>query len=799
MHTLLQRWKQATGNLFKNGFNDMSQYTSAVLGRCAKLKFFLLLFMTMTINSTIASASKWQNVSSLTSTHLANADELKSLHAQFARKNIASYIEDATEVRIHPGDLTLTGSLKNDSVLIVKGDLTIVGNYHDYIDATGVLVVLGQMQVENLYSWGAIYVQNDLNASGLILTVYNDYTFEVDGKVNARALVIDDKSAEYHAGKIGVTLDDENEDIDNATQKALALRIFEPEFFTKPDNLELDIYSELQNLRFDDELGAERILSGGAIFRAQPAGEWLIVDIEHALSQQTSAETLLSMIGRDPLLAQLISGRPEIPEALHAPLLATGDEVVLAWLARRAPKFVAAHLESHEMTPKLAEKLLEDKTLDAITLAAMVTSANAEVRAIVARGTALAAPAANKLALDADDGVRVAAIARQLQLLSADTISALALDSVLAVRKEIAQAALSFADFQALSTTLDVEGLRRLSESLCSDAAGERDARMSEVERAQAIALLVANTKLHDTAPLLLALASAQQAEHFDALVLAKRLDIERVAEQTPSIEVMQKIIALADRLGRAIPSKLGRNPRLPLSLQHLIFARAMASKKSQGDDFDDSPRSALDELMQQEGAADELVLSTAKFAIGEGYAPGDGSYQNSLFHRQNLPRTAIEFLDEKLGGSALNERRWALTLLTQRHANQVEVSYAVARWYKDDAINAQLQQAQTSAMPFWQALAQAQAKELREIAALNANTSAQVLVTLTQDSELGVAHTAWVNPNLPTEIRVQFLLSTPEALKHFSLSLAESKFLLSKLSDDAHRRVLLRRIRALQ
>ena len=69
----------------------------------------------------------------------------------------------------------------------------------------------------------------------------------------------------------------------------------------------------------------------------------------------------------------------------------------------------------------MAEKLLEDKTLDAITLAAMVSSANAEVRAIVARGAALAAPAANKLALDADADVRVAAIARQLHLLNADT------------------------------------------------------------------------------------------------------------------------------------------------------------------------------------------------------------------------------------------------------------------------------------------------------------------------------------------------------------------------------------------
>ena len=754
----------------------------------------LLLGFFIGLISMNTSAAEWQKVSSLANTHVASVDELKSLHSQFSRKNIASYIEDAPNVRIHPGDLTLTGSLENDSVLIVQGDLSIIGNYHDYLDGTGVLVVLGQMRVENLYSWGALYVQKDLDASGLILTVYNDYTFEVDGKVNARALVISDKSAEYHPGKIGVTLDDENENIDDAAQKALALRIFEPEFFTKPDNLELDAYSELQNLRFDDELGAERILGGGAIFRAKTADESLISDVEQVLSPQASTKTLSELIGRDPLLAQLIAGRPELSEALHAPLFATRDEVMLAWLARRAPKFVATQLESHEITPALAEKLLEDPTLDATTLAAMVSSANVKVRALVARGAALDSAAANQLAQDADAAVRVAAISGQLQRLSANTISILALDSALSVRQEIAAAALSYADFEALSTTLDAEGLRRLSESLRSDAAAERETRMSEAERAQAIAQLLTNTKLHDAAPLFLALASAKQAEQFDALVLAKRLDIERVAEQTPSIEVMQKIIALADRLERPIPNRLARNPKLPLALQHLILARAIASKKVHGYNFDDSPRGALAELMQQKSTADEIVLGTAKFALDEGYAPGDGGYQNSLFHRHNLPRAAIELLHAKLRG----KQDWALNLLSQAHANQSEVVHAVERWYEDAAINIQLKQAEKSAMPFWHALAHAKARELREISAFNANTPAAVLATLTQDTELSVARTALVNPNLASEIRLQFLLTAPlEAVEHFPLSLLELKFLLANLSDDARKKVVMRRISA--
>ena len=753
-----------------------------------------LLIQVFMTGSAHALSSNWQKASSIAGTHVANAQELKALRVQLAGKNVAYNFDDVdTDVRVHSGDLAVDGSLENDTLLVIQGDLTVKGNYHDYLSGIGVLVVLGQMHVDNLYSWGAIYVQNDLNASGLILTVYNDFTFEVAGKVNARALVISDKSNDYRAGEIGVSLTDDDFD---ERQLAMALRLFEPAFFTRPDQLELASDSTLSDLRFDDELGAERIHAGGAIFRAQTAPESVISDVAQVLSESGDAQSLAPLITRDPLLAQLIAGRAELPEILHQPLLATQDKIVLEWLAKRAPKLVAAQLNQAEMTPEMAKSLLQDGSLSAQTLATLAASTNAEVRKIVGLNGKLAATAANRLALDSDPDVRVATITGQLYSLSAGTVTQLTKDRQIEVRKAIAQAPLSLSDFTRLQSSLDTDGLAVLAQSLYSDAVLAREARMSETERQQAIKLLIADTKLRDAAPLLLALPANQQAELFDRLVQAKRLDIERLAAHTRSIEVLQKIIALADRVKVPIPNKLARNPKLPPALQRLILERAIASAKDGDDVYGDSPRGALDEIMQQDSTADEIVLDTAKFAFREGYMPADGGYQNSLFHRRNLPRSAIEFINAKLAGT----EDWSLTLLLQLRANPAELSQAIPRWYEDAAINAELKRAdQNNAPQFWRALAQAKSIKLREVAAANINTPADVLALLVHDAEESVAHSAQANPNLPSALRLKAALSAKLGeLEHLPLSAAELKSLLPKL-DGALRREAMQRMHQLQ
>ena len=615
---------------------------------------------------------------------------------------------------------------------------------------------------------------------------------EVAGKVNARALVISDKSNDYRAGEIGVSLTDDDFD---ERQLAMALRVFEPAFFTRPDHLELEADSTLSDLRFDDALGSGRIHKGGAIFRAQLAPDALIRDVAEVLAESSSAQTLAPLISKDRLLAQLIAGRAELPEALHQPLLATQDKIVLEWLSRRAPKLVAAQLKKEEITPEMAEKLLENKSLSAQTLATLASSSNAEVRKILARAAELDVATANRLALDTDPSVRAAAISGQLYSLSAQTVTLLTKDPQLEVRKAISQAPLFFTDFTNLHNSLDAEGLSVLAESILSDAEFARVARMADAQRQQALTLLFADSKLRDTAPLLLTLPEEKQAEQFDRMVKAKRVDIERMAAHTRSSAVMQKIIALADHFKAPIPNKLARNPHLPVALQRVILERAMASLKD-GDDYGDSPRGALDELMQQDWTADEIVLDTAKFAFRDGYKPGDGSYQNSLFHRHNLPRSAIEFLHAKLAGN----EDWSLTLLLQKHANPSELKQAIPRWYENAEIDAELSAAdQNNAKQFWQTLARAKSKELREVAAANSNTPAEILAELMNDHEESVAYSAQANPNLPSALRLKLALSAkPGELKNLPLTLAELDSLLPKL-DAVRQREVMQRMHQMQ
>lgn len=121
---------------------------------------------------------------------------------------IAAYLADKS-IRWyhHPGDRVVPENVDNDIALIVDGDMIVHGFYDDYVSGIGMLVVLGDLVVRDLVSWGSVYVDGDLYADGVVYGYYNDYTFEVDGKVHARALVLSDKSSSYRAGHLPVEID----------------------------------------------------------------------------------------------------------------------------------------------------------------------------------------------------------------------------------------------------------------------------------------------------------------------------------------------------------------------------------------------------------------------------------------------------------------------------------------------------------------------------------------------------------------------------------------------------------------
>lgn len=105
----------------------------------------------------------------------------------------------------HPGDLVVPENVHHDIALVVDGDLVIHGFLDDYV--AGILVVLGDLVVRDLVSWGAVYVAGNLYADGIVYGYYNDYTFEVAGEVHARALVLSDKSSDYRVGRVEAEID----------------------------------------------------------------------------------------------------------------------------------------------------------------------------------------------------------------------------------------------------------------------------------------------------------------------------------------------------------------------------------------------------------------------------------------------------------------------------------------------------------------------------------------------------------------------------------------------------------------
>ncbi|MEU1180835.1 hypothetical protein ABZ464_24910 [Streptomyces sp. NPDC005820] len=120
---------------------------------------------------------------------------------------MADYLEGDHAWYLHQGDLVVPDDLDLDIALIVDGDLVVHGFLDDYVSGIGMLVVLGNLVVRDLVSWGSVYVEGDLRAHGVVYGYYNDFIFEVNGAVHARALILGDKSASYATGEVEAEID----------------------------------------------------------------------------------------------------------------------------------------------------------------------------------------------------------------------------------------------------------------------------------------------------------------------------------------------------------------------------------------------------------------------------------------------------------------------------------------------------------------------------------------------------------------------------------------------------------------
>ena len=148
------------------------------------MKYFTLFFTLLLVMNENPAFAKTITASDLTARfeQLTKTKEVKVLIDTL--KNVHDYIEyyDKTQWYVYHGDLVIDGDFDNDVALVVLGDLTIKGNYNDYISGTGFLVCHGNMRVQNLLSWNYFSVGQSLYAAGIVGAHYNDYSFGVYGK-----------------------------------------------------------------------------------------------------------------------------------------------------------------------------------------------------------------------------------------------------------------------------------------------------------------------------------------------------------------------------------------------------------------------------------------------------------------------------------------------------------------------------------------------------------------------------------------------------------------------------------------
>ncbi len=690
----------------------------------------------------ISHATTWTNASDLANTRMATKADIDRASKLLSPGSQASYMfEDPSDWRVAEGKIQVKDNLMMDTMLIVFGDLMIAGSYDDG-HGDGHAVVLGNMQVEHLTAWGFLHVKGTLNASGLVFGYYNDYSFEVPGKLNAKGVVSYDKGFDAELGKVGLYLNSHD-----ASEEARHVLLLEPELLTDPESLELDEDSTASGLYPDFDLVRTRIRDGLPIFRAKPAPVSLLTDVKVALDASSSAKALSALIGKDRLLPQLIAARADLPKALHQPLWALNDPIVRSWVARVNPNLATG--KGVVLTPKIAEGLVENPGTSEAQLQQILQSNNPEIRKALFARERLPQRFFELLANDADASIRARAVHDWLpEAMHAKLVT----DQNEEVRMAIARVPVNVALSKKLAA--DTASVREaLANSLAEQHLQASITKMSEAERISVVELLLtADIANKDAATgAFLALPATQQNARFDALLSAKRLYVDQIARQTISHAVMDKIVAIADQVRQPIPKSLAENLALPDRLQRLILQRAMAyqPKRAAGDDidFDDTPHTALEALLYRDDALPEVLEGSVDLAVQMGINPSDGGMQNALFHNRQLTPKAIAKLDQSLANSS----DWALTLMLQRHADRSQLLRAIENWHNDETeLLSELRSfSKLSDAQFWSALANAKHQELLEVASFNSHASTSDLQTLLGKHPDAISSIA-THPNAP-------------------------------------------------
>lgn len=666
--------------------------------------------------------------------------------------------------RIHAGDLRVDGNFINDDLLIIDGDLAIQGYYSDY-DNTGSMIVLGDMRVSDLYSWGTLSVSGTLRGDGVIYADYNDFVFDA-GRVEVPALIISDKSG--RVGEVHAPIYQSSWESAPAGSTLTMLRTLAPELLAPSlSSVVADGYG-VEALSPDPRAFLRRLADGLPSIRRAPGPATLVEDLSVAIANDSDDSQLAPLLGRDRLLATAIAQRTNLSPPLVDALIAQGDPLALAWLARnrhtgasalerlvaRQPALLALAIEHPHVSEALLSQALAEEAVDVRLalarrndilpgqLATLLADAHPKVRteALYTHAHRLTEAQLTRLASDPEEDVRVALSRSIYAPLSSEILTTLAADPAARVRRAVG-ARLEAAAFGELWLSVSLQDRRTLAHRLLDDA--DRGAHFHALAAAAPAAQRdIVQHASDEVRPYLL--KSVARA------TTSRSLQLELAASDDPEL-----LHELARNLALSEAVQLSLIERLPPAERRRfvsMFDTDAFNERNEGIE------GVVDALMENPNTA-SVVMDRATAYCAR--TMGNATFCHNLIRRDDLSRAQLEQLRKSTLGEVRD--KVALAIMNSAMASRKQVLWAIRRWHEEahilEAANA-LETLRGAA--FWRALAASDLDELRAIAGANAATPPDALeALLAKDGETEIAWNATANPALPAA-RLSSLVDGP-------------------------------------
>lgn len=689
---------------------------------------------------------RWIGIEEIPNLRPATADEQARIGVELAGAE-ARYLFEGAEFLVHEGDLWVPGNFSPSGLLLVRGRLEVAGMYDDEgAHHGGSVAVLGDMRARDLHSRHLLYVSGSLRVEGLVVLWDNDLAFAVDGHLHACGLVNDDKGAAFQVGELGFLCQGCNPNAGELSDeervlREAGLRRLKPEYLSASgfrDALEEE--EDVLGLRVDHRSLRQALRDQSPVLRDPPGPPELAHWLRVALDFESEEAELVSLVGRDPLVDQLMAARVEIGPAVAQALSLRPDPTVQAWLQHNHPLLLNQGEERPRSRSEVREALqrADASAMDVSYVIRLAHDPDPSVRERLAAREDLPDDLIRQLARDSKPAVRARLIASGLNILALEPsdLDALAADSRCRA-SDLVKASLSTDQLMLARQDLSEDGQLNLALSLWRQALRVQPGQMSSEMRLRALDLMLAEACGEARSIAFCALDAQQQVER-SQVIDDPDVDLPRLLALC-SPEFFDICLAVTCQSEALQLAGLGTNPGLSTARQARLFGWTRASSI-------EAQKVLIGDLASNPCLDGGILTELVQHCLDLGFDLDSDPWQ-SLLQRIDLPQPVIGRLIDAFGSA----EALPVAILRQRFASRSQLLHVLrsAPELRDQVAEANAIDA-TEDAGWFSCLAQSSSARLREAAALNCATPRAVVALCLHDPDSRVRIAACSQPDLP-------------------------------------------------